>query len=135
MPGFIYDRVNKSKFVDDSPGGGGSLTLCLPLICTLAAAGADSSGGGGGLLEFWYGVAHVLAWGLKFRVGEIIWGLKIYSLKCAYVGSEIYGRRDYLGFNIYMSPKTYFQPENLSVRRRTADYLGSLKKLVGLFEV
>ena len=32
---------------------------------------------GGGLSYFWNGGAYVLIWGLKFEVGEIIWGLKI----------------------------------------------------------
>ena len=42
--------------------------------------------------------------GLKFRMGEVIWGV--------------------------ISPKAYFQSENL---RRTADYLGSLIMLVQSF--
>ena len=32
---------------------------------------------GGGFLDFWTRDARALTWGLKFGLGEIIWGLKI----------------------------------------------------------
>ena len=50
----------------------------------------------------------MLIWGLKFRIGEIIWGLKIRGPKWAYFKSEIYGRPDYLGSDISMYDKAHF---------------------------
>ena len=40
-------------------------------------------GGVGEVIDFWNGCAHVLTWGLKFEVGEIIWGVKFRGALCA----------------------------------------------------
>ena len=49
--------------------------MCV-CVC-VCVCGCRGGGGGGGLSYFWNGGAYVLIWGLKFEVGEIIWGLKI----------------------------------------------------------
>ena len=66
-----------------------------------------------------------------------IWDLIIRCPKRAYLVSEIWVRQDYLRPAISMSQyKTCFQSvKNSGGRKRTTDYLGSLKKLVCLFGV
>ena len=60
-------------------------------------------------------------WGLKFGADEVIWGLKFRGTKYASLGFR--GRTDYLGSDF----------SKLDFTKKigwTADYLGSLKKLI-----
>ena len=51
----------------------------------------------------------------------IIWCLKFEGPKCAYLGSEIYGRQDSLGLIFLCAQKLISQSKNF---RWTGDYLG-----------
>ena len=44
---------------------------------------SNENQGGGGLLDFWNERANVLIWGLQFKTGKIIWGLKFGGAQCA----------------------------------------------------
>ena len=59
----------------------------LPLISKIRTLYFGSSPPlGGGINGFWNGGANVPTWGLKFGVGEIIWGLKFRGPKRAICG-------------------------------------------------
>ena len=86
----------------------------------------------GNLLDVWNGSALVLIWSLSF-----------WDTKCANLGFKICWRWDYLGSEILrkichttsfwyisMSMSLLFPWYQFSFRKRTVDYLGSLKKLV-----
>ena len=76
--------------------------------------------------------------GLDFRIGAIIWGLKFWDPKYACLGSEIWGREDYLeSDNISMSPKASVSDWKFWVAVKSSWLFtvcfGCLKTLVWLF--
>ena len=69
--------------------------------------------------------------GVKFEVGEFIWGSEISRSEMCYLRSEICGGRDCVWSDISCMSlcKPFFWYQVL-FRNWTAGYLGSLKKLV-----